>query len=108
MKSIIALSLVIGLGASGVAAAQSSPPMANPNAPQNSAIKSPDDMRPDAPAAGHNSFTKSEAREHMEKAGYASVMDLAKDRDGLWQGHAMKDGKPVSVAMDFQGNVVSR
>jgi hypothetical protein len=108
MKSIIALSLAIGLGASGVAAAQSSPPTANPNAPQNSAIKAPDDMRTDVPAAGRNSFTMGEAREHMEKAGYAHVMGLMKDHDGLWQGHAMKDGKPVSVAMDFQGNVVSR
>jgi hypothetical protein len=108
MRNIIALSLAIGLGASGVAAAQSSAPMANPNAPENSAMKAPNDMRPDAPAAGRNSFTKGEARERMEKAGYANVMGLMKDRDGLWQGHAMKDGKPVNVAMDFQGNVVSK
>lgn len=49
-----------------------------------------------------------QARDHIEKAGYTSVTNLTKDRDGLWQGRARKDGKRAHVAMDFQGIIVSR
>ncbi len=40
----------------------------------------------------------------MAKAGYP-VSDVAKDKDGLWHGSAMKDGKTVDVSLDFKGNV---
>ena len=30
---------------------------------------------------------------------------LAKDDQGVWRGKAMRDGKPVSVGLDYKGNV---
>lgn len=108
MKIISAIALTISLGASSLAAAQTAMPAANPNAPQNSAVKAPHDMKAGAPAAGHNSFTKGQAKGRIEKAGYTGVSGLMKDKDGLWQGHAKKDGHRVNVALDFEGNVTSK
>lgn len=108
MKSIIGISLALALGVSGAALAQGAAPQAKPNAPQNSAIKSPQDKKPNTPAAGANSFTRGQAKGHIEKAGYTNVSELKKNKDGLWQGRAMKDGKKVSVSLDFQGNVASK
>lgn len=76
---------------------------ANPNAGENAAIKSPDTAG--TPSKGANSFTKGQAVKRIEKSGYASISDLTKDKDGLWHGSAMKDGKPVEVSLDFKGNV---
>jgi hypothetical protein len=107
MKTIIAFTFAVALGACAAAEAQS-PPTANPNAPQNSAVKDPHEMKPGAPAAGHNSFTMGQARKHIEKAGYTHVVGLMKDKDGLWQGRAMKGGHKMAVSMDFQGNVTAK
>ncbi|XYD11949.1 hypothetical protein R1A27_32865 (plasmid) [Methylobacterium sp. NMS12] len=57
---------------------------------------------------GANSFTEGEARRRLEKAGFHDVKDLKKDADGIWGGSAMMDGKPVSVGLDFKGNVAIR
>jgi hypothetical protein len=56
-------------------------------------------------AKGRNSFTESQARGRIEKAGYAEVGKLAKNRNGVWQGSATKDGGKVNVALDYKGNV---
>lgn len=58
-----------------------------------------------APAAGANSFTQEQAREHATNAGYADVGTLTQAADGTWQGSAMKDGASVTVVVDYQGNV---
>ena len=73
----------------------------------NPAIKTTEGNNPGAPAAGANSFTMGQAKARIESRGYAQVSDLAKDKDGLWRGKATKDGKSVSVALDYQGNVVT-
>src|ERR1700761_7626901 len=106
MKIITAIALTVSLGASGLAAAQT--PAANPNAPQNAAVKAPHDMTPGDPKAGHNSFTKSQAKGRIEKAGYTGVSGLVTDHDGLWRRHAKKDGRRVNVALDFKGDVTSQ
>jgi hypothetical protein len=106
MKALVAISLVVALGDYSLAQAQT-PPVANPNAPENSAIKDPHASKPGAPAAGHNSFTMEQARKHIEKAGYIKVIGLMKDKNGLWQGRAEKNGQQVAVSMDYQGNVAS-
>lgn len=108
MKSILGVGLALCLGAFGPVQAQTSAPRANPDAPQNAALRSPHDVRPGGPAAGRNSFTMGQARDHIEKAGYTGVTNLTKDKDGLWQGRARKDGKRVHVAMDFQGIIVGQ
>lgn len=56
-------------------------------------------------AKGRNSFTEAQARGRLEKAGYANVAKLAKNKNGVWQGSATKDGAQVTVALDYKGNV---
>jgi hypothetical protein len=102
----IAVSSALMIGGMSSAHAQAgSPPMASPDAPHNPAIKSADDGGPGPLAAGHNSFTEAQARGRIQKAGYTDVTGLALSDDGLWQGHAMMNGKPVAVSMDFRGHV---
>jgi hypothetical protein len=36
------------------------------------------------------------------------VSGLMKDKDGVWRGKASKGGSTTDVALDFQGNVVSK
>lgn len=62
-----------------------------------------------APAKpGANSFTETQAKERIQDAGYADVSGLAKDDNGVWRGQATKNGKTVSVALDYQGHVTSQ
>ena len=44
----------------------------------------------------------------IERAGYSNVSGLSKDKDGIWKGTASKGATPVVVALDYQGNVVSK
>lgn len=73
--------------------------------PQNPAVKSMDANNAAAPVAGANSFTMGEAKSHIEDKGFTKVHGLKKDKDGVWRGMAMKDGKSVPVSLDYQGNV---
>jgi hypothetical protein len=59
----------------------------------------------DAPVAGKNSFTENQARHRLQKHGYDDVADLTKDDNSVWHGRAMKNGKPVAVTVDYQGNI---
>jgi hypothetical protein len=79
---------------------------AQSNEPGNPAIKTTEGNNPGAPVAGANSFTESQAKARIESRGYANVSLLKKDDKGIWRGTAMKDGKPVQISLDFQGNVV--
>jgi len=54
---------------------------------------------------GPTRYTKSEARAHMEKAGFKSISNLRLDTTGTWRANAMQPSKPVSVALDYNGNV---
>jgi hypothetical protein len=74
------------------------PAVNTPNAPPN----------PGAPVAGANSFTEGQARSRIESNGYINVSELRKDDQGVWRGKAVKDGKSVSVSLDFQGNVTAQ
>ena len=59
------------------------------------------------PVAGANSFTEAQAHDRIQNAGFSEVKALKKDDQGIWRGTAMQSGKQVSVALDFQGNVVA-
>lgn len=72
------------------------------------AVATPDTKNPTAPVEGANSFTENQAKERIEKAGYTGVKDLKKDDKGVWNAAGMKDGKAVSIALDYQGNVVAK
>ena len=77
----------------------------NNNEPSNPAVKTTEGNNPGAPNAGANSFTEGQAKARIESRGYANVTELNKDANGFWKGKAMKDGKPVNVTLDYQGNV---
>jgi hypothetical protein len=62
---------------------------------------------PGAPVAGANSFTEAQARSRIEANGFTNVTGLTKDDKSVWRGKAMKEGKSVSVALDYQGNIVA-
>ena len=101
--------LVIGLLAmSSVAAiAQTAAPPANPK-PATPAVTSSTTPPPAEPAAGANSFTMAQAKSRIEAAGYTSVANLAKDKDGVWRGTASKGGAAADVSVDYQGNVIPK
>lgn len=61
-----------------------------------------------AQSAGSNSFTEGQARGHIENAGYSDVTGLTKTADGMWTGQAKKDGKTMSVSVDFKGAVTAK
>jgi len=56
---------------------------------------------------GANSFTEAQAREGLVKAGYSNVEGLAKDDKGIWRGKASKDGRSMTVGLDFKGNITA-
>jgi uncharacterized protein with FMN-binding domain len=58
--------------------------------------------------AGANSFTEAQAKERIEKAGFTNVSGLVKNKDGIWEGSAMRGEAKVQVSLDFQGNVVAK
>jgi hypothetical protein len=74
------------------------PAVNRPNSPPN----------PSAPVAGANSFTEGQAKSRIEDRGFANVSGLRKDGNGVWRGTAMKDGKSMTVSVDFQGNVTAQ
>ena len=74
----------------------------------NPAMKSSKPHTTAVPAKGSNSFTESQAQGRIAKAGYTDVSTLAKNKNGVWQGTAMKNGAKVNVMLDYKGNVTVR
>ena len=100
MRTMIAAGAVAFFAASALAQTTTDP--------KTPAVATPDTTNPAAPVAGANSFTEAQAKERFEKAGFTSVTDLVKNKDGVWQGNAMRGGAKVQVSLDFQGNVVAK
>jgi hypothetical protein len=50
--------------------------------------------------------TETQVRERVLKTGFTAVESLKKDESGVWRGTGTKSGKSVSVAVDFNGNIV--
>ena len=71
----------------------------------NPAVKDPTAHTTKTAAKGHNSFTEDQARGRIAKAGYTHIGKLVQNENGVWQGKAMKAGKPLTVALDYKGNV---
>jgi hypothetical protein len=97
-----ALTLMAGAGFAQTSQAPSKP-MTSPPAVSTTGA---DSKTSAAPLSGANSFTQPEAMKRIEAHGYSNVTDLKKDDKSVWRGKAMKDGKPVTVALDYQGNIV--
>ena len=60
-----------------------------------------------APLEGANSFTEAQARKRIADAGYTGIGALTKDDQGIWRTAAMKNGAPMTVSVDFKGNVTT-
>ena len=58
--------------------------------------------------SGASSFTKGQALRRLERAGFKEVKDLKKDGQGIWRGSAMREGKSVTVGLDFKGNAAAQ
>ena len=108
MRTIAFAAALMALTLASSASAQSQPPMADTSAAPNAAMKSPGEMASGPLAKGHNSFTMSQAKGRIQKAGYTAVSDLTLDADGIWQGHAMRDGQSVHVGLDYKGDVATQ
>ena len=101
MKLRIVLAVCAAV-ASSAAMAQTPPAKSGPN---NNAINSPGQNNSNAPVAGRNSFTESQAKSRIEGAGYSNVTELKKDDNGVWRGKGTKGGSTANVSLDFEGNV---
>lgn len=105
MKNMILAATLVSASALSAFAQTAPVPSSDGNTP---AVVTPDSKNVTAPVEGANSFTEDQAKERIEKAGYSAVKDLKKDDKGIWMAAGMKDGKAVSIALDYQGNVVAR
>jgi hypothetical protein len=80
----------------------------SPPSADNGAVNTDANTTETGQSAASNSFTEDQARGHIEHAGYTDVSGLTKTADGMWTGQAKKDGKSVSVSVDFKGAVTSK
>ena len=101
-KSFITAAIFTALASAAMA--QGTPPAQN--GPQNGAINS-SKQQLNEPVKGRNSFTEGEAKSRIEARGFTNVTQLRKDENGVWRGQATKNGAPVEVGLDYQGNVVA-
>jgi hypothetical protein len=106
------LALAIGAGTVLAQSERQTAPTLEPTADID-ALRNPAIAATSAPtlgllAAGHNSFTKTQARRRIEAAGYRDVAGLNLDPQGLWQADAKVAGGAVKVAMDDKGAVSSQ
>ena len=112
MHRILIAAFLAATIATGLAMAQSSTAnsaITNPS-PNPPAIATPgvDSQTTAAPVPGANSFTETQARARLEAHGFTDVTDLKLDDQSIWRGRAMKNGASVNIALDYQGNIVSR
>jgi hypothetical protein len=108
MTRLFSAALVFGVISAGAACAQTTTTNPSPNPSIIWITTVTDSENAAAPVAGANSFTESEARSRLEAHGYTDVTALMKDDQSIWRGKAMKDGKSVDIALDFQGNIVAQ
>jgi hypothetical protein len=105
MKKLIFAAGIVGASALAAFAQTTPAPSTNGDTP---AVATPDTKNPTAPVEGANSFTEAQAKDRIAEAGYTGVKDLKLDDKGIWMASGMKDGKAVSIALDYQGNIVAK
>ena len=76
--------------------------------PQTPAVTTPGETNPNAPVPGKNSFTEDQAKQRLTEAGYTNIMNLKLGEDGIWRADAAREGQPLKVQLDFQGNVTTQ
>lgn len=103
MKRMIIAVAALGLATTGAAAQNS-----DQQGSHNPVVKNSAAHHVAAPARGHSSFTESQAKGRLTKAGYTDISDLKGTKNGAWRGMAMKNGKKMTVTLDYKGNVTAR
>jgi putative membrane protein len=107
MRQVLSAAAMLAVLAAAPVLAQTTPPATTTAPPAVASPTAPSTAKADAPVPGANSFTEAQARGRIESNGFSNVSGLKKDEQSIWRGQAMKDGKTVSVAVDYQGNVVA-
>ncbi len=104
---LVMVTAVVVVSTGAVVAQNTVPPSAStvPAAISTKAVRSKTEA---APLAGKNSFTRGEAARRIAANGYSKVEVGNVDREGIWRAKAMKDGRSVDIALDYQGNVVEQ
>jgi hypothetical protein len=59
-----------------------------------------------APKLPDASFTEQQAKAKFESDGYTVISGLKKDDKGMWTATAMKEGRPVQLSLDTQGQII--
>jgi hypothetical protein len=68
----------------------------------------PNETKSVATSQGSNTLNEDQARSRIEAKGYSNVSGLQKDSRGIWRSKAiLKDGRPVAVILDLEGNIYS-
>lgn len=102
MKLIIVAAAAAALASTGAAAQSGQAGSHNP------VVKDGTAHHVAAPAKGHSSFTEDQAKGRLAKAGYTGITGLKGTENGAWQGMASKNGKKVTVTLDYKGNITAR
>lgn len=106
MRSLLIIATAASLVVGSALAQTQNPPASS--GPSNPAVKTTEGNNANAPVAGANSFTMGQAKTRIEAKGFLKVSALKKDKSGVWRGKAEKDGHPMDVSIDFQGNVIAK
>ena len=83
------------------------PAVSSSETPRNTAVDTTPTTGDAGPTPGASSYTEAQARSAIESAGFTGVGELTQNANGLWQGSATKDGKSVSVSVDYRGAVTA-
>ena len=105
INRILSAALLVSVIGAGPVLAQTAAPSSSATPP--AVATSTTNNTTAAPVAGANSFTMAQAQKRIEDQGYTQVSALTKDNKSIWRGHAMKNGKAVDVALDYQGNITA-
>jgi len=84
------------------------PAVSTSESPRNPVVDTADTSQQGPLTPGANSFTESQARSAIEKQGYAAIGALSQDENGIWAAAATRDGKPVTVSVDYKGVVTAQ
>ncbi len=103
MKRMIIAVAALGFATTGAAAQNS-----GQSGSHNPVVKDGTAHHVAAPAKGHSSFTEDQAKGRLTKAGYTGITGLKGTENGAWRGTAMKNGKKVTVTLDYKGNITAR
>ncbi len=71
-------------------------------------LELPNKKNSEKASEGADSLDADQAKSRIEAKGYSNVSGLQKDSHGIWRGNAtLKDGRPVDVTLDLEGNIYS-